>query len=208
MRLINPFFQIALCFVLAVSCHSQTDEKTNQFVGGPCQGCEAVHDYGNAKLSSIDTLPDFEQSSPKLCLTGVVYKADKKTPAENVILYIYHTNREGIYEFKGSGKDRHVHLRGWVKTGKDGRYTFYTFRPAAYPSGTEAEHIHMFVKEPDKNEYYIEDYYFDDDPMLTQKVRDGLENRAGSGIVVPVEKNGMLMVERDLILGLNIPNYD
>lgn len=122
-------------------------------------------------------MPEFQNNEPQLKITGTVLKNDGKTPAENVIIYIYHTNRHGIYETRGNETGwakRHGFIRGWVKTGKDGKYTFYTFRPAAYPDGSEPEHIHTTVKESDKNEYYLDDYLFDDDPILTQRVRNKL----------------------------------
>ena len=101
---------------------------------------------------------------------------------------------------------RHGYIRGWVKTDADGKYTFYTFRPVAYPNGREPEHIHITVKEPNKNEYYIDAFMFEDDPLLTSSARRSLPNRGGSGIVLPTVKKGILTVERDIILGLNIPN--
>lgn len=204
---------LILILVLTVSsCQSQT-QKTykNQIVGGPCEGCEAVFEYGNKKLSAIDTLPDFEYTEPKLKLTGTVFEKDGKTPAENVIVYIYQTNRKGIYATKGNEigwAKRHGYIRGWVKTDKSGKYTFFTFRPASYPSGIEPEHIHITIKEPNRNEYYIDEFVFNDDPLLTQKERSVLENRGGSGIVQPILKDGILTANRDLILGLNIPNYE
>ncbi len=73
-------------------------------VGGPCEGCEAVFEYGDRKLTPTDTLPGFEENKPKLKITGTIYKKDEKTPAENVILYIYHTNREGEYATRGDEK--------------------------------------------------------------------------------------------------------
>jgi protocatechuate 3,4-dioxygenase beta subunit len=136
---------------------------------------------------------------------------DTKTPAENVILYVYHTNSEGIYETKGNEKGwgkRHGYIRGWIKTGKDGKYTFYTSRPAAYPNTDEPEHIHITVKEPKRNEYYIDAVVFSDDELLTSENKKALTNRGGSGIVTPVNENGILTVNRDIILGLNIPNYE
>lgn len=204
------YLSILLCSVS--SCQSQT-EKTNtiKIVGGPCEGCEAIYEYGDEQLSSTDTLPAFQITEPKLKITGTVYQRDGQTPAENVILYVYHTNRKGIYETKGDEKGwarRHGFIRGWVKTVKDGKYTFYTFRPAAYPDGREPEHIHLTVKEPGKSEYYLDAYLFDDDPMLTNAERKELNNRGGSGIVKPIMENGMLTIKRDLILGLNIPDYE
>ena len=144
-------------------------------------------------------------------ITGTVFLKDGRSPAQNVIVYIYHTSRKGIYQTKGNEKGwakRHGYIRGWIKTGKDGRYTFYTFRPAAYPDRSEPEHIHITVKEPGKNEYYIDNFFFDDDPLLTQAVRDRLNNRGGSGIMNASVENGILTIKRNIFLGKNIPNYD
>ena len=205
--------------ILAVSLHitsctgqtrmaSTTHEK---FVGGGCEGCEAIFEFGEKSLSNIDTLPGFESLEPKLKLTGTVFQRDGKTPAKDVILYVYHTNQTGIYPKKGDETGwgrRHGYLRGWVKTDESGSYTFYTFRPAAYPDRTEPEHVHLTVKEPDKNEYYLDDYLFEDDPILSLKKRKLPSNRGGSGIGNPKLEGGILTFRRDIILGLNIPDYD
>ena len=204
---IRPLLVVFLFLICSfTSCKSQTIKN----VGGPCEGCAAIFEYGNKRLTSLDTLPQYQQNEPKLKITGTVFKKDGKTPAENVIIYIYHTNRKGIYETKGhetGWAKRHGFIRGWVKTGNDGRYTFYTFRPASYPDRSEPEHVHITVKEPDKNPYYLDNYIFDDDPLLTESERKGLKSRGGSGIVKPKEKGGMLTIERNIYLGKNIPNY-
>jgi len=205
----NKIFIIGFLLIL-FSCQSQTERKTNQLVGGPCEGCEAIHEYGSKILTAIDTLPKYEDSEPRLKISGTVFQNDGKTPAEDIILYIYQTNRKGIYEKKGDEKGwakRHGFIRGWVKTGKDGEYTFYTFRPGAYPGRNVPEHIHLTVKEPTRNEYYLDDYVFEDDPLLTKSERDKLRNRGGSGLVMPTLENNILTVNREIILGQNIPNY-
>ena len=202
---------ISILILTLFSCHAQTEKSGSRIVGGPCEGCEAVYEYGSKELSPIDTLPDFKETEPKLKITGTVYDKDGKTPADNVILYVYHTDRQGLYVTKGNEDGwarRHGYIRGWVKTQKDGKYTFYTFRPASYPNRKAPEHIHITVKEPNKNAYYIDEYVFNDDPLLTPSERDNLPNRAGSGIVQPQMENGILTVTRDLVLGLNIPDYD
>ncbi|SEB52004.1 protocatechuate 3,4-dioxygenase beta subunit [Tenacibaculum sp. MAR_2009_124] len=192
--------------ILTISCRAQ-QSKT---IGGACQGCEAIHEYENKKLSPVDTLPGFYNNTPRLKISGTVFKKDGETFAENVILYIYHTNRHGIYEKKekesGWGKI-HGYNRGWIKTGKNGNYTFYTFKPAAYPNRSEPEHIHLIVKEPHINEYYLDSYFFLDDPLLTPNKKEKLTNRGGSGITKPTINNGILSIKRDIILGRNIPNY-
>lgn len=208
----KQFYLIALFSFALLSCQSQTNGETSSGkVGGPCEGCEGVYDYGDRELKHSDTLPEFHNEEPKLKIKGRVFRQDETTPAAGVILYIYHTNREGIYPKKGDevgmGK-RHGYIRGWVKTNQNGEYEFYTFRPASYPNRREPEHIHLTVKETDKNEYYLEDYLFEDDSLLTTEKRSKLRNRGGSGVVMPEMRNGILTIERDIILGLNIPDYD
>jgi protocatechuate 3,4-dioxygenase, beta subunit len=122
----------------------QCSGQSPKIVGGGCEGCEAIFEYGKKTLSPIDTLPGFDSTEPKLKLTGTVFHRDGKTPAQGVILYIYHTDRTGIYPKKGNETGwarRHGYLRGWIKTDQSGWYTFYTFRPGAYPGRTEPEHI-------------------------------------------------------------------
>ena len=206
-KLIN----IVIIALTIYSCQSQTKDETTKIVGGRCEGCEALLEYGDKKLSNIDTLPKFEVSEPKLKITGTVYQKDGKTPASDIILYIYHTNENGIYETKGDEKGwakRHGYIRGWIKTNSDGSYTFYTFRPSSYPNTSAPQHIHMTVKEPNTNAYYVDDIMFEDDKFLTNEFKERLGQRAGSGVVLPKMENGILHVKRDLVLGRNIPDYD
>ena len=197
--------------LLFMHCAAQNAEKPLSPVGGPCEGCEAIFEYGDKELSNIDTLPNFLDTDPKLRISGIVYHPDGKTPAEGVIIYAYHTNREGIYETLGNETGwgrRHGIFRGWVKTGVDGAYTFYTFRPASYPNRREPEHIHLTIKEPELNEYYIENIMFTDDPLLTPEKISSLRGRGGSGIVTPERVESLWEVRRDIFLGKNIPNYE
>lgn len=193
------------------SCHSQSRTESTKKVGGPCEGCEAIYEYGDKKLMPVDTLPLYNENEPKLKISGVVYKKDGKTPASDVIIYIYQTNRAGIYQTKGNERGwarRHGFVRGWTKTGTNGEYTFFTFRPAGYPGRPDPEHIHVTVKEPDKNEYYVDAIVFDDDPRLTKKEREGQGNRGGSGIVKPRKAGSLYEISHDIILGMNIPDYN
>ena len=210
-RNLQTLFALFLAFSF-LSCNAQ-EKKSNTsktHIGGHCEGCEALLEYGDKNLKSVDTLPGFETNNPKLKVYGTVYKKDGKTPAENVIVYIYHTNRKGIYETKGNetgwGK-RHGFIRGWTKTDKDGKYAFYTFRPASYPNTTIPQHIHVTIKEPNKNPYFIDDFHFVDDPNLTSSIKNNRQNRGGSGIMTAKMQDGLPTVKRDIVLGLNIPDY-
>lgn len=198
------------CVLMLLLC--VTVKAQGRLVGGPCEGCEAIFEYGDRQLSPVDTLPDFKNSGPQLKVTGTIYKNDGKTPAPGVILYVYHTNQGGIYPTNGDEQGwarRHGYIRGWVKTGADGRYTFYTLKPGTYPSRNAPAHIHPTILEPGGKYYYIAEYLFDDDPLLDKESQSSGTPRGGTnGILTLHKKDGLLMGERDIILGKNVPNYE
>jgi protocatechuate 3,4-dioxygenase, beta subunit len=80
-------------------------------------------------------------------------------------------------------------------------------RPAPYPNETIPAHIHLAVKEPELNEYYIDDLVFDDDKLLTADLRKNMEHRGGSGVLRLLELEQTQIAEHDIILGLNVPDY-
>ena len=94
-----------------------------------------------------------------------------------------------------------------MRTNEKGEYKFGTNRPAPYPGAKEPAHIHIIVKEPGINEYYLDDFLFSDDPLLTQETHQKLQNRGGSGIVELIDVGNMYKGERNIYLGENIPNY-
>lgn len=203
---------LLLNLVLSHMAHPQKHNTGEKIVGGGCEGCEAIHEYGKKKLAPIDTLPDFQMPGPKLEVSGTIYKKDGKTPAKDVILYIYHTDQSGVYPKKGNETGwarQHGYIRGWIKTNADGKYKFYTLRPGPYPGRQNPEHIHPVIKEPGIKEYWIDEYLFDDDPILTSDERNSQQNRGGGGIVTTTKsKTGMQVAKRDIILGLNVPSYE
>ena len=211
----NPsLILLALLCSLSIPACTQpaATNKQDLKVGGPCEGCEAIYECPVSfdQLNEVDTLPDFNEAGPQIEISGTVYKADGKTAAAGVIIYIYHTDQSGIYPRKGTEKGwarRHGYLRGWVKTDANGFYKFYSLLPASYPNSNNPKHIHPVIKEPGKSEYYIDEFLFDNDPLLTQEERKRQEQRGGNGILVIKEKEGRLYAERHIILGKNIPGY-
>lgn len=206
---------LALTFLLlfTMCSHSQTkSEAEGKLIGSPCEGCESIFEYGNKKLQPTDTLPDFQNTGIKVKVTGTVYLPNGTTPAKDVILYIYHTDQSGEYATKGGETGwakRHGYIRGWVKTDESGRYTFYTLKPGIYPNRTSPAHIHLTVLEPGGKYYWLESFYFEGDPLLTQQETIPDAPRGGTKGVVKLQKEGGLWIgTRDIVLGKNIPNYE
>lgn len=206
--------QITILFLtlLLSSCGSSQNPNSIRLIGGPCEGCEAIFEYGNKKLTPVDTLPDFLEKGPKIKVSGTIYQNDGTTPAENVILYIYHTDQNGIYATKGGetgwGK-RHGYIRGWVKTGSNGRYAFYTLKPGVYPDRSTPAHIHPTILEPNGKYYWIGSYHFEGDTLLTKNEIYPELPRSGSIGLLTLKKEGDIWVgSRDFILGKNIPGNE
>lgn len=208
------FFAIALPTGVFINCvrPAQTQpvaDTTKGRLGGYCEGCEAIYEGMPQQLDWQTTLVPADPGEP-FEMSGVIYQSDGRMPASGVILYFYHTNAKGIYspapDATGLAR-RHGHLRGWIKTNAKGEYKINTIRPASYPNRGIPAHVHMIVKEADKNEYYIDDVEFDDDPMLTQQERARRRKGGGPGIVRLTKSGGVWLAKRDIMLGLNVPNY-
>lgn len=206
-------FLLASCNgqITPTSSSSTSTKDESGIVGGPFENGDFFYIDMPENIASIDTSPGWDQIGQKLLIKGIIYKPDGKTPAPDVILYYYHTDVKGLYADSG-GLDRrvvrHGYIRSWVKSDKDGRYEIYTVRPAPYPGETALAHIHPAIKEPDiDKEYYIDEFVFDDDKLLTKSARNQMQNRGGNGILNVTRVGDLQIAEHNIILGLNIPNY-
>jgi protocatechuate 3,4-dioxygenase, beta subunit len=181
--------------------------QTNKL--GPCEDCELMLEGMPAKLN-WETKLATPSEGEEMLISGVIYQKDGKTPAPNVILYVYHTDKNGQYTPGPDQKHarRHGHMRGWMKTDARGRYEFKSIRPAAYPGRKDPAHIHPIIQEPDGRFYWIDEYLFEDDPLVTAQVRAQQDKRGGNGIIA-LKKNqqGTWEGRRDIVLGLNVEGY-
>ena len=81
-----------------------------------------------------------------LVISGTVVAPDGKTPLPGAVVYAYHTDAKGYYrpnEAPGPSGEGEPRLKGWVKTGADGRFEFLTIQPAPYPRGEVPAHVHI-----------------------------------------------------------------
>lgn len=205
---------------ILTNCNGQNKTDTKQtrvnvenkkLVGGGCDGCELMYVGMPKNIKSIDTSAGWTEKGQKLLLTGTVYNLGGRIPAPNVVVYYWQTDNNGYYSPK-EGIDeqakQHGHIRGWVKSDENGNYSIYTIRPAPYPNEGMPAHIHLSIKEPNiENEYYAE-LYFDDDPLyLKHKKKYGKLDRAGTELLRVLLDKKVQVAEHNIILGLNIPNY-
>ncbi|HEX5111581.1 MAG TPA: hypothetical protein VFV79_01960 [Saprospiraceae bacterium] len=218
-----------LCLIIACAGQQKTDQPVNNtnnntittqpqatptmkyLAGGACKECNLVFLGMPLKLESSDTTDGWNEGGQKLIIEGTIYNIDQKTPAKDVIVYYYHTDPGGKYtpvEGMLPSARQHGHLRGWVKTGPDGRYAIYTSRPGQYPGENIEAHIHVYVKEPYIDvPYKIDEWIFDDDPLVTRELRSKLRNEGGDPVLKISRENGVQKAKHDIILGLNVPNY-
>lgn len=179
-----------------------------------CGDCTGPYEGLPTKLSSRARIAPEDEPGEPLVVTGQVLGADGK-PRSGIIVYAYHTDRNGIYPPpnppRSVASDFHGRLRGWAMSDAQGRYTFETIRPAGYPSSVDPQHIHMHVIEPGCATYFIDELVFSDDPRFKQLPDNYRSNitrgRGGSGVTTPRRVGKTWQVVRDIHLGKNIPNY-
>lgn len=163
--------------------------------GAPCGSCHAPE-----QLSWKTVIPPANEPGEPLIITGHVFKADGKTPAEGIVLWVYHTDRTGYYNAQDDAS--HPRLNGWMKIGADGRYEFRTIRPGAYPHRSTPAHIHAHVYGPGFSERSIEDFWFKDDPRINEKELKLQAENGGHPVIVDLKRgsDGAWRGERDIKL--------
>jgi intradiol ring-cleaving dioxygenase-like protein len=211
MRYASPSFLNVLCAlvvsvpVLAEPARPNRGQVRAPVIGGPCEGCEHVFAGLPAELGSRSRIAPPQEPGEPMIIEGVVRSAEGK-PVEGIIVYAYHTDAGGVYP---RGTTRHGRLRGWARSGSDGRYRFDTIRPGGYPGLDTPQHVHMHVIEPGRATYPIDDIIFADDPRLTAEHRRQMRRgRGGDGLARPTRNAaGVWRVQRDIALGRSVPGY-
>ena len=135
-----------------------------------------------------------------MIISGTIFQTDGKTPAPNILIYLYHTDMYGIY---GRGSEhKHGRFRGWMLTDKQGKYEFRSIRPASYPNSTISAHVHMTLTGKNFREDSIDSVLFEGDKFLTAQERSQAGRKGGFNPIVKLEKgsDGIFRATRDIQL--------
>lgn len=128
------------------------------------------------------------EAGEPLVMRGTVYQADGRTPAPNIVIFVYQTDATGHYNHPDSVWN--PRLRGWMRTGSDGRYEFRSIKPAAYPNHSEPAHIHVHVYGEGVPEYFLDDYWFDGDTLLSSEQKARAQALGGFSNIVKLTWDG------------------
>lgn len=200
-------------FKHAVYFQYYTKIKHPEIAGGPCgPNCNGYNEYASeAQLSNTDTLPLFaHQEKDRILLTGTIHNF-YGTPAKDVILYVFHTDSNGVYLKRDGATGAEAlngYIRGWIKTEADGRYFIYTNLPGSYPDEKTRAHVHCIIKEPNVNVYSLMDFIFPNDPYQSES-EVGVPHTKNGGLVKNISQPGdaITVYKRDIYLGRGVVNY-
>jgi protocatechuate 3,4-dioxygenase beta subunit len=144
---------------------------------------------------------DKEPGDP-LIVSGTIYAPDGHTPQEGATLWVYHTDATGHYSplSQSGGNNRNTRLHGLMRTNADGRYEFRTIRPSSYPGRNIPAHIHAYVSAFGYPEYWIDDYLFEGDPLITGEIRQKLAGTDTFASILQLTRgsDGVLRGVRDI----------
>jgi protocatechuate 3,4-dioxygenase beta subunit len=169
---------------------------TNGFGSMPCSKCIAP-----TTMSPRITIANEDEPGERLVMSGTIFQPNGKTPADGVVLYVYHTDATGYYS--KDDDPYNPRLRGWMKTGPDGKYEFRTIKPAPYPRRDTPAHIHAQIYSDKISEYGIDEYWFEGDPLINDNQKKKLlTGRGGFNSIVKLtgDSNGLLKGVRDIKL--------
>jgi len=132
------------------------------------QQWEAARKLKPGRVSSIERIAPATEPGIPFIVHGTVVDPGGK-PAAGVEVLAYHTDNTGIYAAQGAADP--WRLKGWAVTDAQGRFEFRTIRPAPYPGGQIAAHVH-FLMATSCCGRQVAEVMFDDDPIATPAYRE------------------------------------
>ena len=147
---------------------------------------ERAQAYRPATLETEARIAPASEPGTPLVIHARVFAEDGRAPVADAVVFAYHTDRTGVYDRPGSPAHS-WRLRGWARTGADGRVEFHTIRPGAYPSRNQAAHVHFTVFTANAR-YHGGALEFDDDPLLDAQDRARANATGEFGTIRPVRR--------------------
>src|SRR5262245_59482143 len=133
-------------------------------------------DQNGGTLSWKTTLVSDKEAGEPLIVSGTVFALDGKTPLPGATLWVYQTDATGNYSHRsGNGDKRYTRIHGQMLTNAAGKYEFRTIKPVSYPGRKVPAHIHAYLSAPGFPEYWIDEYLFEGDPLITDAERSKLQ---------------------------------
>ena len=166
---------------------------------GTAPGAEPVSGNPCERAGSVAVLAGPEEPGDRMAVTGTVFAPDGVTPAPGVFLYAYNTDASGHYNRERGEPPR---LRGWMKTGPDGRYEYRTIRPASYPGSRIPAHVHTQLWGGGYQPQSGPELNFEGDPFLKDAEKEHSAKLGRFGFIRHARKDatGVWRVEQDIRL--------
>lgn len=127
-------------------CTTIPEETAGPFPGDGSNGPDVLRESGIVRrdiTSSFGSSTTRAQGEPLTVTLVIVDQADGCTPMAGAAVYAWHCDREGRYSLYSAGVTDENYLRGVQAADADGRLSFDTIFPAAYPG--RWPHIHFEV---------------------------------------------------------------
>jgi protocatechuate 3,4-dioxygenase, beta subunit len=152
--------------------------------------------HGSPRIS----LAAADEPGERLIVSGRVVGPDGKTPVPNASLYVYQTDKDGIYS-KPVNDSRTPRLRANLRSDADGRYEYSTIKPGSYPDTRNPAHIHYEVKAAGFRDRIFE-IVFENDPLVSERIRaDAAREDSGFSIrALTRDAQGVLRCTQDIRL--------
>lgn len=159
--------------------------KANAIMDSNCSWCGAKDAPANVSWKTV--MANEKDEGIPIIISGTIFQPDGKTPAPNILIYLYHTDIRGYY---GRGNEpRHGRFRSWMLTDEKGRYEFRSIKPASYPDTTIASHIHTTVTGKNFKEDWIDSILFEGDRFISTQERNNAGKRGGFNPILKLEKD-------------------
>ncbi|MBI3447395.1 MAG: hypothetical protein HY049_00535 [Acidobacteria bacterium] len=163
---------------------------------------QAIKDHAKpGKLTIV--VPD--EPGETLTVIATVESASG-SPVKDALVYVYQTSAKGWYSDRAphyaanSGDQKHARLFGYLKTDERGAFELRTIHPQGYPKSDLPAHIHVEITPPGGGAPTITEIRFDDDPRMTDAMKEA--SRREGFVITHVTKDdkGGLHAETEIDL--------